>query len=188
MLVALNNRMQTASDIRNHHELLPLIPHARVLSVHLPDVLSTTLLSFLGRFNYERSAYAEAEADYFRTLEAGKWLLGEEHPDTLTSMNNLALTLRAQGDHAGARAIQEEVLAVRRRVLGAVHPDTLASMNNLGVVLVGLNETEAARALVAEALPIALRKYGTEPEVSKVLMRTASALGMLPPSDAQPQS
>jgi hypothetical protein len=46
-------------------------------------------------------------------------------------MSNLAGTLGAQGDHAGARAIQEEVLTVRRRVLGAEHPRTLGSMNNL---------------------------------------------------------
>ena len=36
----------------------------------------------------------------------------------LTSMNNLAATLRDQGDLAGARATQEQVLALRRRVLG----------------------------------------------------------------------
>ena len=29
--------MKAADDIRNHHELLPLIPHARVLTGHLPD-------------------------------------------------------------------------------------------------------------------------------------------------------
>ena len=56
-------------------------------------------------------------------------VLGEEHPDTLTSMNNLAVTMRAQGDLAGARTIQGQLLAIRRRVLGDGHPDTLASMN-----------------------------------------------------------
>ena len=85
---------------------------------------------------------------------------GAEHPDTLTSMNNLAETLWAQGDHAGARAIQEEVLAVRRRVLGAEHPNTLTSMNNLANTLADLGEGEAARALIEEALPIAIGKYG----------------------------
>ena len=40
-------------------------------------------------------------------------------------MNNLAETLRAQGDLAGARGLQEQVLDLRRRVLGAEHPNTL---------------------------------------------------------------
>ena len=52
----------------------------------------------------------------------GRRVLGEEHPDTLTSMNNLAETLRAQGDHDGARQLQERVLEVRTRVLGEEHP------------------------------------------------------------------
>jgi hypothetical protein len=54
-----------------------------------------------------------------------------EHPDTLTAMHNLALTLYAQGDLAGARKLQEQVLAASRRVLGEEHPDTLRAMNNL---------------------------------------------------------
>ena len=44
-------------------------------------------------------------------------ILGEEHPDTLASMANLAVTLAAQGDHAGARQLEERVLEAQRRVL-----------------------------------------------------------------------
>jgi Tetratricopeptide repeat len=40
-------------------------------------------------------------------LEMQKRVLGEEHPDTLLTMNNLALTLMAQGDYQGARQLQE---------------------------------------------------------------------------------
>jgi hypothetical protein len=58
-------------------------------------------------------------------------VLGDEHPNTLTSMNNLAATLGAQGDLDGARGLEEQVLAARRRVLGDQHPDTLTSINNL---------------------------------------------------------
>jgi eukaryotic-like serine/threonine-protein kinase len=54
--------------------------------------------------------------------------LGEEHPATLRSMNNLAETLRAQGDLPGARALQEKALEARRRVLGEEHPATLTSI------------------------------------------------------------
>jgi hypothetical protein len=46
-------------------------------------------------------------------------------------MNNLASTLRAQGDLPGALVLQQKVLEVSERVLGPEHPNTLASMNNL---------------------------------------------------------
>jgi hypothetical protein len=81
-------------------------------------------------------------------------VLGAEHPDTLTSMSNLAHTLWTQGDYAGVRAIHEEVLAIRRRVLGAEHPDTLTSMDNLATTLKALGDHTGARALEEEALSL----------------------------------
>ena len=103
-------------------------------------------------------------------------------------MSNLASTLGGQGNHAGARSLQEEALTVSRRVLGAEHPDTLISMNKFCGWPFHLDEIEAARSLVAEVLPIALGKYGTKPHFSKTLIHTATRLGVLPPLDAQPQS
>jgi hypothetical protein len=57
--------------------------------------------------------------------------LGDEHPDTLRSMNNLASTYRDLGRTKDAAALQEKVLEARGRILGDEHPDTLRSMNNL---------------------------------------------------------
>jgi hypothetical protein len=62
-------------------------------------------------------------------------VLGPEHPDTATSLNNLGSLLQAQGDLAGARPYYERALAVRERVLGPEHPDTATSLNNLGNLL-----------------------------------------------------
>jgi hypothetical protein len=42
---------------------------------------------------------------------------------TLRAVNNLAQTLHAQGDLAGARKLQEQVLEARGRLLGKEHPD-----------------------------------------------------------------
>jgi hypothetical protein len=68
-------------------------------------------------------------------LQASARLLGQEHPDTLRAMLNLAGTLRAQGDLPGARKLQEQVLEARRRLLGKEHPVTLLAMNNLAGTL-----------------------------------------------------
>jgi formylglycine-generating enzyme required for sulfatase activity len=62
-----------------------------------------------------------------RVLEVRRRVLGEEHPETLSSMGNLAMTLKAQGELAGARLLEERVLEVRRRVLGEEHQETLTS-------------------------------------------------------------
>ncbi len=47
-----------------------------------------------------------------------KRVLGAEHPSTLASANNLALSLSKQGKYVEAERIHREVLEVRKRVLG----------------------------------------------------------------------
>ena len=50
-------------------------------------------------------------------------MLGEDHPDTLTSRNNLADAYQAAGDLGRAIPLFEQALADRGRVLGEDHPD-----------------------------------------------------------------
>ena len=68
-------------------------------------------------------------------------MLGEDHPETLTSASRLAADLRELGEYRQARALDRDTLA-RRRVLGDNHPDTVISANNLGADLRALGETE----------------------------------------------
>jgi hypothetical protein len=68
------------------------------------------------------------------TLAAYRRVLGDDHPDTLHSMSNLAATRLDLGDLDGARDLQEQALVARRRVLGDNHPDTLRSIDNLAQV------------------------------------------------------
>ena len=53
---------------------------------------------------------------------ASRRVLGDDHPDTLTSANNLANDLRALGDVQAARDLDQDTLDRRRRVLGDDHP------------------------------------------------------------------
>ncbi|MDT0327008.1 tetratricopeptide repeat protein [Nocardiopsis lambiniae] len=66
--------------------------------------------------------------DMTRTAERN---LGADHPNTLTTRNNLANWRGEGGDVAGAVAEFEAVLDAHVRVLGADHPDTLATRSNL---------------------------------------------------------
>jgi len=60
-------------------------------------------------------------------LETRKRVLGIEHPDTLTSMNNLALTWKDQGRDEEAFDMMKSVVQLRRKVLGADHPYSIGS-------------------------------------------------------------
>ena len=58
-------------------------------------------------------------------------MLGKEHPDTLTSVNNLAGLYQAQGRYGEAEPLYKRALEACERVLGKEHPNTLTSVNNL---------------------------------------------------------
>jgi hypothetical protein len=50
-------------------------------------------------------------------------VLGAEHPDTLATANNLAMSLKKQGKYAEAEGILLATLASCQRVLGPAHPN-----------------------------------------------------------------
>ncbi|PVF91423.1 hypothetical protein CPB86DRAFT_719448, partial [Serendipita vermifera] len=58
-------------------------------------------------------------------------ILGPRHPDTITTMNNLAYTLRDRGQLKEAQEIYQEALVLRKNVLGQRHPDTINTMKGL---------------------------------------------------------
>ncbi|MCH8133033.1 MAG: tetratricopeptide repeat protein, partial [Myxococcales bacterium] len=69
-----------------------------------------------------------------KTLEIQKRVLGEEHPSTLSTMNNLAILYEDQGRYDEAEPLYLKTLEIRKRVLGEEHPSTLSSMNNLAIL------------------------------------------------------
>ncbi|KIJ29461.1 hypothetical protein M422DRAFT_269119 [Sphaerobolus stellatus SS14] len=98
--------------------------------------------------------WSEAEQLHVKVLERRKVILGEDHPDTLSSMNNLANTYGNQGQWSEAEQLQVKghlhivgegaahklkpspfslttLLSAIRALRSALNTDTLTSMNNL---------------------------------------------------------
>ena len=98
----------------------PLFKRERVLA-DLPDVLL-----------HARKLGLPNEALTLRgAVGVVEEILGPDHPDTLTSRNNLAGAYYSAGRLGEAIPLYEAVLADSVRVLGDDHPDTLTSRNNL---------------------------------------------------------
>src|SRR5260370_42664244 len=91
-------------------------------------------------------------------------------------MNKLAGTLRAEGDHTGARRLGERSLEGLVRVLGAEHPGTLTSMGRLALTLGTQGDVEGALRLVRKCLS-GRRKVLGEDQPDTVA--TAAAVGAL---------
>jgi len=106
--------------------------------------------------------YNEAETPILRAMETRRRVLGPEHPDTLTSMSNLASTYRNQGRWTEAEELEVQVMETRRRVLGPEHPDTLASMNNLASTYWNQGRWTEAEELEVQVMETRRRVLGPE--------------------------
>lgn len=112
---------------------------------------STKLLNWAGSYFHGRAAYSAARPLYERAMTIREKVLGPEHPDTASSLNNLAGLLQAQGDLAGARPLYERALAIYEKLLGPEHPHTATSLNNLALLLQAQGDLAGAQPLFERA-------------------------------------
>lgn len=69
-------------------------------------------------------AYALAEPHFVRALAISEKANGPEHPNTATSLNNLAELYRAMGQYARAEPLNIRALAISEKARGPEHPST----------------------------------------------------------------
>jgi tetratricopeptide (TPR) repeat protein len=104
--------------------------------------------------------YDEAVIGFEQIVTEEKKSLGEKHPDTLTSMNDLAMTYSDQGRWKEAEELQVQVMETGKRVLGADHPDTLANMNNLALTYSNQGRWKEAEELQVQVMETGNRVFG----------------------------
>ncbi len=118
-----------------------------------------------------RGEHGQAEILLRETLVIQKRVLGKEHPDSLTAMNSLALTLERQGKYVKAEVLYRESWEFNRSIRGPDHPHTQITMNNLLRILTTQGKVEETRPLVVERLA-RLKRVAQRPEADA---RTLSA-------------
>jgi tetratricopeptide (TPR) repeat protein len=156
-----------SEQVANWPECHRLLPHVLAVADHGQrlDVEHERWLGLLheaGLYLLSRGQYRQALKIHKQTLSSSRQVRGDDHPQTLAAMSNLALTSRALGDLHGARELHEQTLAARRRVLGDDHLHTLGSMNNLAGTHRALGDLHGARDLHEQALIGFRRVLGDE--------------------------
>jgi uncharacterized caspase-like protein len=115
--------------------------------------------------------YKQAEDAYERALEITKKVRGLDHPDTATSMNNLAFLARNQNRYHEAESLLKQALAIREKALGANHPVVAQNLINLADVLAVSDRPAEAEPLLLRALSIDHDVLGTEHEYVSLILR-----------------
>jgi serine/threonine protein kinase/Flp pilus assembly protein TadD len=106
--------------------------------------------------------YPDAQKQLEAALKLRRSRLGEENPDTLKSMHDLAGVYDDEGKYPQAEPLYLEALQAQRRVLGAEHPDTLATASDLGWFYSERGKDGQAELVIAKALAAERRVLGNE--------------------------
>ncbi len=123
-------------------------------------LIEASIRATLGVTYRKLGEYAAAEPHLERARMLRRRELGEEHPDTLRSMNNLAILYADQGRYEEAEPLDVQTLQLMKRVLGDEHPDTLWSMNSLASLYIDQGRYEEAEPLYVKTLEIRKRVLG----------------------------
>ncbi|MFD4358076.1 FxSxx-COOH system tetratricopeptide repeat protein [Nocardia sp. NPDC058518] len=109
-----------------------LLPHIDAFATHTGlDIAAAEIFSLTALFLNNQGVSDRAIALHEQALGDRERVLGDDHPDTLSSRNNLANAYLRVDQVGEATALHERNLADYERVLGDDHPDTLSSRNNL---------------------------------------------------------
>ena len=113
--------------------------------------------------------YGKAQKLYEKALGISERVLGEGHPDTATSYNNLAGVYARQGEYGKAEELYEKALAIRERVLGEEHPDTATSYNNLAGLYTNQGDNKEALSNYLKAYRVCLLRLGKKHPNTKIV-------------------
>ena len=111
---------------------------------------------------YHKGEYKKTEGLYKKALLVSEKVLGEEHPLTATSYNNLAGVYKSQGKYKEAEELYKKALLISEKILGNEHPSTATSYNNLAGVYDSQGKYKEAEELHKKALLIRERVLGNE--------------------------
>jgi tetratricopeptide (TPR) repeat protein len=121
--------------------------------LELAEIYNNQVVQF-----YQQGQFEQALPFAEKSYRLRKEVLGERHPDTLTSLNNLAEIYRVMGRLSEALPLSKKGYRLFKEVLGEKHPYTLTSLNNLA-------EIYRVMGRLSEALPLSEKNYRLTKEV-----------------------
>jgi non-specific serine/threonine protein kinase/serine/threonine-protein kinase len=125
-------------------------------------LVTATLQQKISDTYRELGLYERARPHGESALATRRKLLGDDHPLTLASINDMGNLLWLHGEYEEGEQYVSEALEGRRRLLGDDHPDTLASVNLIGGLLYYQGKIQEAVPYVREALEGKRRALGND--------------------------
>jgi tetratricopeptide (TPR) repeat protein len=125
-------------------------------------LVEASIRETLGITLRELGVYGDATPHAERAVEIRRAALGDEDPNTLVSMANLALLYKVQSKYEEAERLLLQALEPMKRILGEEDPRTLTAMDNLALLYQSQGRYEEAEPLSVQALEARKRVLGNE--------------------------
>ena len=136
------------------------------------------LSSRVGRSLESDGRYNEAQMLFIGCLEASDRDLGPDHPETITSVGDLASVLLRQGKFKEAEAMQRRDLLGNEKAWGLEHPKTLTSLSILALTIQQQGKYTKAETIHRQALESKERFLGPEhPNTIESVYNLGTVLG-----------
>ncbi len=126
-----------------------------------PEV-QARLMTTIGTVYQQLGLYGPAQTLFEKALDTRKRVLGPKNPDTLTSMDDLASTLRREGQFVESEKMLRQTLESQRLVIGPENPATLSTMVDLATTLGEQGRRIEQEKLLRQALEAQRRVLGPE--------------------------
>ncbi|KAH7385972.1 hypothetical protein BKA66DRAFT_490292 [Pyrenochaeta sp. MPI-SDFR-AT-0127] len=144
-----------------------LVPHSRKMFSYVSQeweakLCWATTITNTAWYLFWMGDFVTAKSMCRSAVAVREKVLGEEHPETLTSVSYLGSVLERQGKYEEAEAMYQRALQGLEKILGAEHSDTLISVSNLGSVLERQGKYEEAEAMHQRALQGGEKVLGAE--------------------------
>ena len=150
----------TLSDI---NYLTPFTPHIiETINLYQNWLKNKDLIwPFIGisRFYESQGAYEQALTWRKQCISANKKRLGKKHPNTATSLDNLAVLYNNQGKYKKAKPLQLKALKIRKKLQ---HPGIVISLNNLASLYKSQGKYLKAEIFYLKALKLIKKLLGEE--------------------------
>ena len=141
---------------------------------------AASLMDRVGIYFLRDGKAREALRLFSDATEIKKRVNGEEHPETVLSLDSLASSYRLLGKVTEAAEMQEKVLEAKCRMLGEEHPDTLLTMDNLANSYVSLGKVKEAAEMQEKVLEVKCRVWGEEhPDTLSTMHNLANSYWLL---------
>ena len=105
----------------------------------LKDNTDDKSMMFIGNYYYDTGDYNKSLHFYEKSLEINLATLGDNHPSTATSYNNIGLAYYSKGQFDKAIEYYEKSLKILNTKLGKEHPSTQTVQNNLDTLMRKIN-------------------------------------------------